>query len=116
MAQYATNTCPLNGLALRALITAAAGVANGDTCATGTGTFLVVENTGAGACVVTIASPGTYEGDLTPLPSRNSVSVPITNGLNVVPLTDAHRDPSTGLATLTFSATAGVKAIVVRVP
>lgn len=115
MAQYATNVVPLAGTACRALLTAAATPVNGDTCATGTGTFLLVENTGAGACVVTIATPGTVEGDLT-ISSRNSTSVPITTGLNVIPLTDVHRDPATGLATLTFSATAGVKAIVLRVP
>jgi hypothetical protein len=115
LAQYATNVVPLAGTACRALLTAAAQVVNGDTCATGTGTFLLVENTGAGACVVTIATPGLVEGDLT-VTGRASASVPITNGLNIIPLTDVHRDPATGLATLTFSATSGVKAIVLRVP
>lgn len=116
MAQLAVNVCPLNGLALRALITAAAAPASGDTSPTGTGTFLVVENTGAGACTVTIPTPGTYEGDLTPLPARVATATPITNGLNVIPLTDAHRDPTTGLATINYSTVTGVKAIVVRVP
>jgi hypothetical protein len=115
MALYPTNVVPLGGTALRALLTAASQVVNGDTCATGVGTFLLVENTGAGACVVTIATPGLVEGDLV-VAGRASGSVPITNGLNIIPLTDVHRDPATGLATLTFSATSGVKAIVCRVP
>lgn len=115
MAQLATNVVPLSGTALRALITAAGTPANGDTCATGTGTFLLAENTSGGAITITIATPGTIEGDLSPLPSRTN-SVPATTGLNIIPLTDVHRDPTTGLATLTYSATASLKVIVVRVP
>lgn len=115
MAQYATNVVPLAGTALRALITAAGTPANGDTAATGTGTFLLVENTSGGAITVTITTPGTFEGDLSPLPSRTN-SVPATTGLNIIPLTDAHRDPTTGLATINYSATASLKVIVVRVP
>ncbi|SRR6266508_6366408 len=115
MAQYAVNVCPLNGLALRALIGAAAAPASGDTSPTGTGTFLVVENTGAGACTVTIPTPSFVEGDLT-VAARSAIAVPITNGLNIIPLTDAHRDPTTGLATINYSTVTGVKAIVVRVP
>jgi len=115
VAQYVTNVVPLAGTACRALLTAASAPVNGDTCATGTGTFLLVENTGAGACVVTIATPGFVEGDLT-ITGRAATSTPITNGLNIIPLTDVHRDQATGLATLTFSATSGVKAIVLRVP
>lgn len=115
MAQYTTNVVPLAGLAVRALLTAAGTPANGDTAATGTGTFLLAENTSAGAITITITTPGTIEGDLSPLPSRTNV-VPITNGLNIIPLTDAHRDPTTGLATINYSATANLKVIVVRVP
>jgi hypothetical protein len=115
LAQYVTNVVPLAGTAVRALLTAASAPVNGDTCATGPGTFLLVENTGAGACVVTIATPTLVEGDLT-VTGRAATSTPVTNGLNVIPLTDAHRDPTTGLATLTFSATSGVKCVVLRVP
>ena len=115
MAQYTTNVVPLAGTLVRALLTAASTPVNGDTCATGTGTFLLVENTGGGSCVVSIATPGLVEGDLL-VPARATTAVPITTGLNVIPLTDVHKDPTTGLATLTFSATSGVKAIVLRVP
>lgn len=115
MAQYTTNVVPLAGTNVRALITAAGTPANGDTAATGTGTFLVAENTSGGAITVTITTPGTIEGDLTPLPSRTH-SVVATTGLSFIPLTDAHRDPTTGLATINYSATTSLKVIVVRVP
>ena len=116
MAQYTTNVSPLNGLVLSTLWTAAAAPASGDTAATGTGTFLAVQNTGGAGITVTIPTPGTLEGDLSPLPSRVSVSVPATTGVAVIPLTDVHRDPTTGLATINYSGVTGVKAIVVRVP
>jgi hypothetical protein len=116
MAQLAVNVVPLNGIACRALLAAAGTPASGDTAPTGTGVFLLVENTGGTACVVTIPTPGTFEGDLSPLPSRVATAVPITTGLNIIPLTDAHRDPATGLATINYSFTTGVKAICVRVP
>jgi hypothetical protein len=114
VAQLATNACPLNSLACRALLTAST-YASGDTAATGTGTFLLVENTGGTTCTVTIATPGAIEGDLSPLPGRVATAIPVTNGLNIIPLTDVHRDPSTGLATITHSG-GTPKAIVVRVP
>jgi hypothetical protein len=115
LAALVTNVVPLAGLALRALITAAGTPANGDTTTTGTGTFLVAENTSGAPITITIASPGSYEGDLTPLPAR-TLSVPATTGLSIIPLTDVHRDPATGLSALTYSATASLKVIVVRVP
>lgn len=114
MAQLPTNVVPLNGLACRALLAAAGVPANGDTCATGPGVFLLAENTDAATRTITILTPGAVEGDLTPLPSRVTTAIPVTNGLNVIPLTDVHRDPATGLATLNYSATANLKVIVVR--
>lgn len=116
MATYVATTVPLNGLVLSTLLAAAATPASGDLAPTGTGVKLVVQNTGGGACVVTIPTPGTFEGDLSPLPSRVSVSIPATTGLAEIPLTDAHRDPTTGLATINYSTVTGVKAIVTRNP
>src|SRR5262245_8686190 len=115
MALLTTNVVPLNGLACRALLAAAGTPANGDTCATGAGVFLLAENTdGAATKTITILTPGAIEGDLTPLPSRATTAIPITNGLNIIPLTDVHRDPATGLATLNYSTTTSLKVIVVR--
>ncbi|HEY5987612.1 MAG TPA: hypothetical protein VIV12_14745 [Streptosporangiaceae bacterium] len=113
MATYVTNVTPLAGLnTVDALLTAST-PATGDLAATGTGVFLLVRNTGTLA-TFTIPTPGTIEGDLTPLPSR-VVTVPATTGYGIIPLTDVHRDPTTGLATINFTG-GTIKAIVVRVP
>jgi len=113
VAQYATNVVPAAGLnTVDALLTASTPV-TGDTAATGTGVFLLVRNTGTLA-TFTIPTPGTLEGDLTPLPSR-VVTVPATTGYGIIPLTDIHRDPTTGLATINFS-DGTINAIVVSVP
>lgn len=112
VAQYTTNVVPLDGLAISPLLTAAATPANGDTAATGSGTFLVVQNASGSGVTVTLVTPETVDG--LALADRTSVSVPATTGLAVIPLTDRYRDPSTGLATINYSATTSVKAIVVR--
>jgi hypothetical protein len=113
MALLPTNVVPPAGLnTVDALLTASAPT-TGDTAATGIATFLLVRNTGTLA-TFTIPTPGTIEGDLTPLPSR-VVTVPATTGYAVIPLTDTHRDPTTGVATINFSG-GTIKAIVVRVP
>jgi hypothetical protein len=115
VAALVTNVVPLNGLACRALLAAAGTPANGDTTATGTGTFLLAENTSAGIITITIATPQFVEGDLQ-VPGRAATGIPITTGLNIIPLTDVHRDPATGLSSLSYSATANLKVIVCRVP
>lgn len=113
MAQYPVQVVAYAGLSTVDALLTASTPASGDTAPTGTGTFLLVRNTGTLA-TFTIPTPGTIEGDLTPLPSR-VVTVPITTGLAIIPLTDTHRDPATGLATINFSG-GTIKAIVVRVP
>lgn len=113
MAQLATNTVPLAGLVVNTLLDAAATPANGDTAATGSGTFLVARNTDAATRTITLVTPGTVDGDLA-VADRTSVTIPVTAGLAVIPLVDTYRDPATGLATLNFSATANLKVIVVR--
>lgn len=112
MAQYTTNVVPLDGLVISTLLTAAAAPANGDTAATGPGTFLAVQNASGAGITVTLVTPETFDG--LALADRTSVSVPATTGIAVIPLTDRYRDPATGLATINYSATASVKAIVVR--
>jgi hypothetical protein len=112
VALYATNTVPLDGLVISTLLTAAATPANGDTAATGQGVFLVVQNASGSGITVTVVTPETFDG--LALADRTSVSVPATTGIAVIPLTDRYRDPATGLATINYSATTSVKAIVVR--
>jgi hypothetical protein len=112
MAQYTTNVVPLDGLVISTLLSGAGTPANGDTCATGSATFLVVQNTSGSGITVTLLTPETHDG--LALADRTSVSVPATTGLAIIPVTDRYRDPSTGLATINFSATTNVKAICVR--
>jgi hypothetical protein len=113
VAQLATNVVALSGLAnVTALLDAAATPANGDTAATGQGVFLFARNTGGGALTITAATPETFDG--LALADRAFDPVPATTGLGIYALTDRYRDPATGLATLTFSGTTGLKVIVVR--
>lgn len=112
MAQYTTNVVPLDGLVISTLLSGAGTPANGDTCATGSGTFLVVQNTGGAGITLTLVTPETFDG--LALADRTSVSVPATTGLAVIPMTDRYRDPTTGLATVNYSSTTGVKTICVR--
>lgn len=112
MTALVTNIVPNVGLDISTLLVAPT---NGDTAATGTGTFLVVKNTNAAACVVTIACPVTVDGRLTT--SSSTFSVPLTTGLALIPLPSYYASPSTGLATITsYSVTSGVTVGVVRVP
>jgi len=116
LASYATNVVGLSGLAtITSLLDAAPTPANGDDVATGTGTFLVARNTDAATRTITVATPEVFDGDLA-LADRAFTAVPVTTGYAIYPLTDRYRDPATGRATLTFSATTNLKCIVVRVP
>src|SRR3954468_13595669 len=112
MAQYSTNVVPLDGLVVSTLLSGAATPANGDTAPTGSGTFLLVQNTSGSGITVTLVTPGTVDG--LAIADRTSVPVPATTGIAVIPLTDTYRDPATGLATINYSSTTGVKAVAVR--
>jgi hypothetical protein len=112
MTALVTQVVPNAGLELSTLPVAAT---NGDTAATGSGTFLYVKNTNASACVVTLATPGQIDGRLAIADSTFSVAA--TTGIGVIPLyTALYADPTTGLATITYSVTSGVTVAVVRVP
>lgn len=87
-----------------------AAVTASDTVAPGGLLFLHVKNTNAAACNVTIDPPGTLpQGVADP---ANVVAVPATTGERLIPLLDKYADPVTGLATITYSVTAGVTAAV----
>jgi hypothetical protein len=112
MTALVTNVVPNVGVDISTLLVAPT---NGDTAATGTGTYLFVKNTNAAACVVTLACPITVDGRLTT--SSSTFSVPATTGLGVIPLLPIYASSSTGLATITsYSVTSGVTIAVVRVP
>jgi hypothetical protein len=112
MTALVTNVVPNVGVDISTLLVTPT---NGDTAACGPGSFLVVKNTNAAACVVTIACPALVDGRLTT--SSSTFSVPLTTGLGVIPLLPVYASASTGLATITsYSVTSGVTVGVVRVP
>lgn len=99
------------------LVTGAAPTArtpvNGDTIPGGS--VLIVENTNAAICNITITTPKVIQGDLAV--GDRTIAVPATNGRRWidVPNDDVYVDPITGLVTLaTFSVTSGVAYYVMR--
>lgn len=109
MALLPTTVVPLAGQRFDNLLTA---VSASDTMETGAGVYLIVKNANAGACTVTLATPGTVDGDLAV--ADRVVTVVATVGYTIIPITSTYRDPATGLATVTFSPTATVTACVIR--
>lgn len=92
-------------------ITFTAASAGGDACATGSDVKLLVKNGDASSHTVTLATPGTVDGDLA-IADR---AVTVAAGATVaVPVTDRYRDPATGLASLTYDAVTSVTVAVIR--
>ena len=112
MATIAKTSVGIAGLRIDTGFTAAN--AGGDAAATGSGVALLVKNTGS-SITLTMAYPKKYDGDRT-LTGRDH-TIPATTGEFVIPLRDEYRDPATGLASWTYSATpTGVTVAVVSVP
>ena len=110
MAALMTNVVPLVGLQLDDLLDPA--TAGGDDCQTGAGVVLVVKNADAASHTVTLATPGTLDGDLT----ISDRSVPVAAGkIALIPVTDRYRNPATGRAAITYDAVTSVSVGVVRV-
>lgn len=110
MTALTTNVMPLTGLQLDALLGPAA--AGGDDCQTGSGIFLVVKNGDASSHAVTLATPGTIDGDLSILDRTVNVAAGTTS---FIPVTDRYRNPATGRAAVTYDAVTAVSVAVVRV-
>jgi hypothetical protein len=100
------------GLAIQALFTAA-NTGGPDTAPTGSGVFLLVKNTGSSA-TVTVGYPNKYDGDQTV--TGRSFTIAATTGESVIPLRDIYRDPTTGLASITYTGAASLQVCVVAVP
>jgi hypothetical protein len=113
MTALVTQVVPNVGLDIGSL---AINATNGDTAACGSGTFLYVKNTGASPVTVTLATPGQVDGRLAIADSTFSVGA--NTGIGVIPLISSlYADPTTGLATITYStAGATTQVAVVRVP
>lgn len=111
MAALATNVAANQGFNLAAAYTPA--TVGGDDCATGAGVCLFVKNATGAAITVTLVTPQSVDGDLAV--ADRTFSVPLTNGEFLIPVPDLYRNPATGRANITYSAT-GLNVAVVRVP
>lgn len=103
MALLATQSIVRTGLA-----PAFAAVSASDTFTPDKDTYIEVKNANAGACTVTVTTPRTDAiGNAI---ADNAVSVPATTGDRIIgPFPAEHyADPTTGLATVTFSPSASV--------
>lgn len=110
MAALATNPMPLTGLQLDGLLNPA--TVGGDTCATGAGVVLAVKNADAGSHTVTLATPGTVDGDLAVADRTITVAAGKTE---LIPVTARYRDPATGRAAITYDGVTSVSVGVFRV-
>ena len=112
MAALPTNVAPNTGLRIDNLFVPAAGA--GDDCATGAGVLLMVRNTSGSAVTVTLVTPQLVDGDLAV--ADRPFTVAATTGEHCIPVTDLYRNPTTGRASITYSAATNVTVCVVRVP
>lgn len=106
MAQIPTSTLTVTGTAPTFQAAAA-----GDTAAVGDGLYLLVKNGDTVSHTVTLATPGNLvTGDAIP-----DKTYTVTNGGEAwIPLLIAYRDPTDGLAHITYDATTSVTVAVVK--
>jgi hypothetical protein len=110
MAALLPSALPMAGLQLDALLAPASG--GGDTCPVATGVVLVVKNVDAGAHVVTIVTPQTVDGLAV---ADRTVSV-AAGKIELIPIDrPAYRNPSTGLAAITYDGVTSVSVAAIRV-
>lgn len=92
-------------------ITFAAAAGGGDACPTGSDVKLLIKNGDASSHTATLVTPGTVDGDLA-IADR---AVVVAAGATVaVPVTDRYRDPTTGLASITYDAVTSMTVAVIR--
>jgi hypothetical protein len=89
------DATPLAGVAL----TFTAATAS-DTLPGGQGVKIIVNNANAGSCAVLLTTPETVEGTLAV--ADRTVTVPTTQ-IWEIPVPSRYNDPTTGLATITFT-------------
>lgn len=107
MALLSTQVVAPTGTAL----TFAAATVGGDTCATGSDVRLFVKNGSGSSITVTLVTPGTVDGDLAIADRTVTVAA---GAETAIPMTDLYRNPSTGVASITYSAVTTVTVAVVR--
>lgn len=91
--------------------TFAAAAGGGDACITGAGILLAVTNGDASSKTVTVATPGTVNG----LAIADRAVVVAAGTTAYIPIGNDYRDPSTGLAAITYSAVTSVTVAVLRI-
>jgi hypothetical protein len=111
MTAFTSTALARAGTELSTLLVAP-GATSGNTAATGSGAFLLVSNASGSAITVTLHCPVLADGRLAT--SSSTFSVIASTGLSAIPLLDIYASPTTGLATIDFSAVTSVKAAVVR--
>lgn len=85
--------------------------AGGDQCATGSDVKFLVKNDSGASVTATLVTPGTVDGDLAIADRTFTIAA---NTIGGIPVTDRYRDPVTGLASITYSATTSVNVAVIR--
>jgi hypothetical protein len=93
--------------------TYAAANAGGDTVKADDRTFLHFKNTNAATRDVTITGVGLCSQGSTH--SRGPITIPATTGDVMIPLADRFNDPTTGVASITYTAATNVTVAAVRV-
>lgn len=106
MATLATQVIPHDGAAP----TYPAASGGGDKAVPGAGVMLHVKNGDSGSHTVTLAIPGEVDG----LAVSSRVVTVAGTGAQFIPLLPLYEDPSTGLASWTYSAVTSVTVAVIR--
>lgn len=88
-----------------------AAAAAGDKCVTGDGVMLLVKNGSGSPITVTLATPGKIDGDLD---ISDRIVTVAAGAMTGIPVGDRYRDPTTGLASITYSSTTTVTVAVIR--
>lgn len=112
MATLVVKPVPHTGLVLASSDLASA-TSGGDKAPTGQGLFLYVTNGDSGSHTVTVATPGTVDG----LAVGDRAVVIAAGDFAFIPMLEGlYKDPSDGLAHITYDAVTSVKVAAVRVP
>lgn len=106
MATLTTQT--INRTGVTPTFAAAAG--GGDACECGPDVYVEIKNTSGSSTTVTFAIPAANSGYSNAAYANNVVTVPITTGDKLYgPINPGlHKDPTTGLCTITYSQVTGI--------
>lgn len=113
MATLTTQSVTRSGSGLTPTYASCAG--GGDACETGDDIFLHVKNTNAATRDVTIAIPSGQSPYPGVVYTSTVCTIPATTGDKMIgPISSLYKDPTTGLATITYSAVTNLTIAVVK--